>query len=126
MLEIRPESIKGSGSSAQSAVATALGTYTLSGEIVDTKCHLGVMNPGSGKVHRDCAIRCISGGIPPGLFVRDAQGQEGTLVLANLEGKPLGREILEFTAEPIRITGDLYRLGKILVFKTDPKTFRKE
>jgi hypothetical protein len=28
---------------------------TLTGEIVDSKCYLGVMNPGQGKVHRDCA-----------------------------------------------------------------------
>jgi hypothetical protein len=41
------------------------GEFTLRGEIVDTKCFLGVMNPGQGKVHRDCAARCLSGGIPP-------------------------------------------------------------
>ena len=45
-----------------------LGVRTLTGEIVDTKCYAGVMNPGSGKVHRDCAARCISGGIPPALL----------------------------------------------------------
>ena len=52
-----------------------LGSVSLTGEIVDTKCHFGVMNPGSGKVHRDCAVRCISGGIPPGLLVRDRDGK---------------------------------------------------
>jgi hypothetical protein len=36
----------------------ALGSVRLRGEIVDSKCYLGVMNPGNGKVHRDCAVRC--------------------------------------------------------------------
>ena len=126
MLEIRPESMRASASNSPPAPARTLGHFTLRGEVVDTKYHLGVMNPGSGKVHRDCAIRCISGGIPPGLFVRDAQGQEGTLVLANLDGKALGREVLEFAAEPVRISGGLYLVGKILVFKVDLKTLGKE
>jgi hypothetical protein len=47
---------------------TGLGTVTLTGEIVDSKCYLGVMNPGRRKVHRDCAARCLSGGIPPALL----------------------------------------------------------
>ena len=28
-------------------------------------CFLGVMKPGRSKPHRACAVRCISGGIPP-------------------------------------------------------------
>jgi hypothetical protein len=42
-----------------------LGVQTLTGEVVDSKCHFGVMRPGSGKVHRSCAARCISSGTPP-------------------------------------------------------------
>ncbi len=38
---------------------------SLSGEILDPKCYFGVMKPGEGKIHKSCAIRCISGGIPP-------------------------------------------------------------
>lgn len=45
-----------------------LGPITVTGEIVDLKCHLGVMNPGNGQVHRDCAARCLSGGLPAGLY----------------------------------------------------------
>ena len=48
---------------------------TLDGEIVDSKCYLGVMNPGNLETHRGCAIRCISGGIPPMLVVRDEIGR---------------------------------------------------
>jgi len=46
---------------------TDLGAVTLTGEIVDTKCFLGVMNPGAGKLHKDCARNCLRGGIPAGL-----------------------------------------------------------
>ena len=38
-----------------------LGNAVLRGEITDPKCLLGVMNPGQGKPHRDCAVRCIAG-----------------------------------------------------------------
>jgi len=41
------------------------------GEIVDTKCYNGVMNPGQGKTHKSCAARCLHGGIPVGLVTRD-------------------------------------------------------
>ena len=37
----------------------------LSGELVDPKCYFGAMKPGFGKIHKSCAIRCLSGGIPP-------------------------------------------------------------
>ena len=126
MLEIRPESIQQFASTEPVPEATRIGRFRFRGEIVDTKCHFGVMNPGSGKVHRDCAIRCISGGIPPGLFVRDAQGQEGTLLLADLNGNALGRNILPFAGKPVNVSGDLYRLGKLLVFRVEPGSFRKE
>ena len=78
--------------------------FQLTGEIVDSKCYFGVMNPGNGKVHRDCAVRCISGGIPPAFLVRDANGQTVTLLLANW--KP---ELLNHIAEPITIRGRLSR-----------------
>ena len=49
------------------------------GEIVDPKCFFGVMKPGEGKPHKDCAIRCILGGIPPVLKVTDESWQSKLL-----------------------------------------------
>ena len=46
----------------------SLGPIVLRGEIVDSKCHLGVMKPGEGPTHRDCAVRCLLGRITP-MFV---------------------------------------------------------
>src|SRR6516162_2493587 len=76
MIEIEPGSIAPLNSPpTPKAPAVALGTVTVSGEIVDSKCYLGVMNPGNGKVHRDCAARCISGGIPPIFVTLDGERQ---------------------------------------------------
>ena len=103
-----------------------LGSVSLTGEIVDTKCHFGVMNPGSGKVHRDCAVRCISGGIPPGLLVRDRDGNLQTVLLARADGRELHREILDYVAEPVRVRGTLVRSAGFLTLRADPSTITRE
>jgi hypothetical protein len=51
-----------------------LGAFTLVGEIVDSKCYLGIMNPGETNPHRECAALCIGGGIPPLIIAHDADG----------------------------------------------------
>src|SRR5438552_9125282 len=109
MLEVASGSISPKGGSAQSVPPSQeLGAFELSGEIVDSKCYLGVMNPGSGKVHRDCAVRCLSGGIPP-IFVT-ATGDR--MLLTGLDGKPLAHDALqEFIAEPITVRGRQIQRG---------------
>jgi|SRR5882672_4155224 len=99
-----------------------LGAATVTGEIVDSKCYLGVMNPGQGKVHRDCAARCLSGGIPP-IFVT-TYGHE-QLLLVGLDGLALGRDaLLEFVGEPITIRGEVLARGDSRLLKIDPRSFR--
>jgi hypothetical protein len=102
-----------------------LGRVALTGEIVDSKCFLGVMNPGNGKVHRDCAVRCISGGIPPAFLVRDASG-ESRLLLLTSQPPDFNRQILSYVAEPVTITGRLLQSGSTLILETDPKDFHRE
>ena len=101
-----------------------LGTYTLRGEIVDSKCFLGVMNPGSGKVHRDCAVRCISGGIPPGFLVRNQKGEAIVLLLQGADGHPVNNDILDRVAEPIEIRGQVMRSGDTLILRSEPGSYR--
>src|SRR5262249_36092979 len=99
-----------------------LGTVTLTGEIVDSKCYLGVMNPGQGKVHRDCAERCISGGIPPIFAMSD--GREQFLLVA-LDGHALGRDALrEFIGELITIQGERIETGSMQLLKIDLRDLR--
>jgi hypothetical protein len=96
-----------------------LGVVALTGEIVDSKCYLGVMNPGQGKVHRDCAARCLSGGIPP-IFVT-ADGLEQFL-LVGLDGHALAPDALrEFIAEPLLIHGEHLETGSMHLLKIDPR-----
>ncbi len=102
-----------------------LGSVRLRGEIVDGKCYLGVMNPGNGKVHRDCAVRCISGGAPPAFVARDASGESRTLLLVGPDGRALNQEVLPFVAEPLEITGELVRSRSMLVLKANPAKFRR-
>jgi hypothetical protein len=96
---------------------------TLTGEIGDSKCYFGVMNPGRGKVHRDCAVRCISGGIPPVFIARDAQGEARVLILTGADGRQLNRDVLDFVAEPITVTGELVRSGEMVILRAEPRSF---
>jgi hypothetical protein len=123
MLEITPSSIAVLDTAPTIQETTRdLGTVTVTGEIVDSKCYLGVMNPGQGKVHRDCAARCLSGGIPP-IFVTD-DGREQFL-LVGLDGRALRRDALrEFIAEPIQIQGELLESGSTQLLKVNPGAFR--
>ena len=124
MVEIEPGSIV----LAERAVRTPLGeirdlgTITVTGEIVDSKCYLGVMNPGSGKVHRDCAARCLSGGIPP-IFITSRGGEQYLLV--GPDGRAIGHNALrEFIAEPITVTGKLTQQGAERMLSIDVASLR--
>jgi hypothetical protein len=125
MLEIDPGSIRATGGQAEAERAADLGPVTLAGEIVDSKCYFGVMNPGSGKVHRDCAVRCISGGIPPALIVKDSSGDLRTLLLTGPSGRQLNREVLDFVAEPVQISGRLLQSGDRLILEAEPAAIRR-
>src|SRR6266849_3644667 len=122
MLELAGGSISLKRNSTQSQPPSQeLGIFELLGEIVDSKCYLGVMNPGSGKVHRDCAVRCISGGIPPVFATNDFNGSPAILLLTDLHQKPLPKEtFLRLVAQPVRIHGSVVKTGETLYLKTGP------
>lgn len=103
--------------------AQNLGTFTLTGEIVDSKCNFGVMNPGSGKVHRDCAVRCLSGGIPPAFVTNNFNGRRATFLLAAPDRQPLPKEaFLNRVAQPVSIRGNATQLGETLLLEVKPDT----
>ncbi len=120
MVEITPGSIAVIDTApAVQEMTGDLGTVTVTGEIVDSKCYLGVMNPGQGKVHRDCAARCLSGGTPP-IFVTNNGGAQ--FLLVDQEGRALGHDALrEFVAEPITIRGELLQRGESRLLMIDAK-----
>ncbi|MEM7394112.1 MAG: hypothetical protein AAF492_17370, partial [Verrucomicrobiota bacterium] len=126
MIEVIPESIKPTGEGgAHPGSIDGFGTFTLRGEIVDSKCYLGVMKPGNLKPHRACAVRCISGGIPPVFLIRDTEGSAVYLLLTGPDGEAINEEILDYVADPLEVTGELEKHGEWYVLKADPETFQR-
>lgn len=120
-----PETPSRAAPGADENTATELGVHTLVGQIVDSKCYFGVMNPGSGKVHRACAVRCISSGTPPVFAVRDAEGRARHLLIVGEDGRALNREILHVVAEPVEVTGRVSRIDQLLVLWIEPNQIRR-
>lgn len=128
MLEVIPDSVaRMSLSDRVDATSTDDGeqpaSVTLRGEIVDSKCFLGVMVPGAGKTHRECAALCLRGGIPPALFVRDLDGRSTLLLLENESGQPIGHRAVELAGTRVEITGTRGLRGEWPTLRSDPATW---
>lgn len=80
-----------------------LGVQKLKGEIIDPKCYFGVMKPGEGVAHRDCAIRCILGGIPPVFKVMNEKGGNRFYFLAGMHGEKMNETVKDYVGEPVEI-----------------------
>lgn len=78
---------------------------TVEGELVDTKCFLGVMRPGRGKVHRGCAIACLEGGVPAGIWVGDSEYSEGRVIFIANDGAYRAKIKPEWAALRLRVQG---------------------
>ena len=102
----------------------SLGRFSLTGEIVDSKCYPGVMKPGQGKTHRACAIRCLSGGVPAVFRVANRDGQPLYFLLADERGRAVNDRVLDRVADPLRISGEVVRFDNLLMLKADPATYR--
>jgi hypothetical protein len=122
MIEVEPSSVQTLANvEAGPQQFHSLGEVSVTGEIVDSKCFLGVMNPAVGKVHRDCASRCISGGVPP-IFITNAGDQ---FLLVGSDEKAFPRDALRsFIAEPITLQGELLERGDSKFLKIDPAGLR--
>jgi hypothetical protein len=109
LVEVAPGSVRPGGVSAVRVHREELGEVSLWGEIVDSKCHFGVMNPGNGHLHRDCAVRCISGGVPAVLVSRDSEGNPVHIVVTGF-----GKRVRDLVGVPVEIGGRLHREGDML------------
>jgi hypothetical protein len=121
MIELMPGSVTARGPAVTNPPReTALGSVRVIGEIVDSKCYLGVMTPGRTKVHRDCAARCISGGIPPMLLTPNA-----LYLLVGADGRKLNQELLQMVGETVEVRGDVLQSGETLMLYSEPGTYRR-
>lgn len=96
-----------------------LGRWRLTGEICDGKCVSGAMRPGRGISHKACANLCIIGGAPP-VFVADgAVDGAGFFLVADLAGRPVADQLVDYTAVPVQVEGRIERRGDIAVLLID-------
>jgi len=123
-LDEGPDALQDDGPDTSTHSETSLGEVDLAGEIVDSKCYLGAMKPGDGRVHKECAIRCVSAGIPPMLVVRDPLGQSAQLVLCDQQGAPLGPRLLPLVGSPARVRGEVLRRGDLFFLRTTLENIR--
>jgi hypothetical protein len=101
----------------------SIGSEQLSGEIIDPKCWFGVMKPAEGKVHKSCAIRCISGGVPPVLRVND-NGINNYYILKGKTGERINKDVLSYVGEPISVHGDAAMVNGWQVLNIDVDDIR--
>ena len=99
------------------------GHVTLTGEVVDSKCFLGVMVPGEGTTHRGCAALCLRGGIPAALHVKQP---DGTARLYLIAGSPATRDqATAWAGETVEMTGAVTQQGGWQVLTTNPGGWRR-
>lgn len=94
---------------------------TLQGEIIDPKCYFGVMKPGKGKIHRSCAVRCISGGIPPVLATTDNNNITEYFLITDQKGNAIHEDILPYIGKPSIIKGVVEKMEDWYLLKIDIK-----
>jgi hypothetical protein len=101
-------------------------TATLEGEIVDSKCWLGVMRPGEGHLHKACASLCIRGGIPPIFVTRGGSANPSIMLLTQADGSAVPPDlIIPYVADAVRVTGTIERRGDLWVLKADLPTLAR-
>jgi hypothetical protein len=102
-----------------------LGNIELTGEIVDSKCFLGVMKPGRGKVHSVCAELCLLGGIPPMFVAEDLHGNKAAYLLVSEDGdgvkRSASKQVSRINGVPVSLRGQLERRGDLLFITVDER-----
>jgi hypothetical protein len=101
------------------------GTQIIRGEIVDPKCFFGAMKPGEGKVHRDCAIRCILGGIPPVLHVQNEKGESNFYLLVGPNGEKLNEAVKDYVAEPVSIEAKVKQVDDWIILYAEKENIKR-
>jgi hypothetical protein len=116
--------VKIENASAPAPTIQQLGNITVKGEVIDPKCYFGVMKPGEGKVHKDCAIRCILGGIPPVLKVMNEKGEANFYLITSPNGEKMNDAVKDFVAEPVEIHARAVQIDDWVVLYTKSNDIR--
>ena len=113
MLQLVPDGIEilSAPTETKASLPVRIRTVSVIGELVDSKCHLGVMKPGEGPAHRDCAVRCLLGAVPRMISVRGARGLPSRLALVGENGEPFSSDFPALAGRPLAIRGVLLGRG---------------
>lgn len=123
MIEVAPGAIAITDAAAQAIQPLhSRGIVIVEGEIVDSKCHLGVMKPGEGPTHRDCAVRCLLGRIPPMFVPHDHPGL-GRVSLVSEAGGPFANADA-WAGRRVSIRGEILQRGAQTFLAVSPHEIR--
>ncbi len=100
----------------------SLGNKKIRGEIIDSKCFFGVMKPGSGKTHKSCAVRCLSGGVPALFKSTDNNGDHDFYLLLGENGESINQDLLGYTADHIQLEGNVFQMADWKIIQTSPSS----
>ena len=81
---------------------------TITGELVDMGCYIG--RGARGEKHKDCASKCIAGGMPMGLLT--AKGELYLLTLNHDNADPYNK-CKDMAASMVEVTGTVMRRSGI-------------
>ena len=104
--------------------ARNLGNVQLTGEILDPKCYFGVMKPGHGKPHKDCAIRCIAGGMSPVFYVRNEKGEANYYLVLDENGRKMNEKLINHIAEPLTLEAKAVQYDDWVVLYVNDKSIK--
>ena len=128
-IKIESDKIKKVSSILKKSITKNLGFITIQGEIIDAKCGIGKMNPGTGQTHKTCASLCIRGGSTSLFMVLDDSHEFANnyfLLTHNNNNTPIDtRSILSIVGDLIEIKGEVTQVDNILFLQADPKTYRR-
>jgi hypothetical protein len=77
------------------------------------------MKPGHGKPHRDCAARCISGGINPVFYIRNDKGESDYYLIVGPNGEKINDLLKDYIAEPVTIKAKAVQYDDWIVLYLD-------
>jgi hypothetical protein len=103
-----------------------LGEVAYAGEILDSKCWFGAMQPGQGKPHKACAALCIRGGLPP-VFCADGLcgSGESAPLLTDADGRAHGAELIPLVADPVLVRGRRVQIGDVTQLRVALQDIRR-
>jgi hypothetical protein len=104
---------------------TDMGTVSIKGEVLDPKCYFGVMKPAHGKPHRDCAIRCLLGGISPVFRARNEAGQSNYYLILGEHGEKINAQLQDYVADPVALQANAKQVDDWIVLYVKPSSIKR-